>query len=135
MPPNQTTYLDFTFEPPPAPFVRPDHNTVLLTQAQASYDAGDYTSAAQVLSPLAPSDPLARRLLLDCLIRLDDQVGIAGTFDPPESVAEAIALMDALWAAVNRKRLAELLKLPLIAESADGAIIEIRDKYAARLNK
>ena len=135
LPPNQTTYLDFTFELPPAPFVRPDHNTVLLTQAQASYDAGDYTSAAQVLSPLAPSDPLARRLLLDCLIRLDDQVGIAGTFDPPESVAEAIALMDALWAAVNRKRLAELLKLPLIAESADGAIIEIRDKYAARLNK
>ncbi len=133
LPPNKTGYLDFSFDPPPEPFVRPDRNTVLLTQAQAAYDNGDYGSAVQILSPLAPAEPLARRVLLDCLIRLDDQVGIAGTFDPPESTAEAIALMDALWAADNRQRLAELLKLPLIAGAADGAVIEIRDKYAARL--
>lgn len=135
LPPNPASFLEFKFDPPPEPFVKPDRNTVLLTKAQAAHDSGEYGAAVEVLSPLAEADPLARRLLLDCLIRLDDQATIAASFDPPESPAEAIALMDALWADNRRERLAELLKLPLIAESADSSVIEIRDKYLARLKK
>jgi len=43
--------------------------------------------------------------------------------------------MDALWADGRRDRLGEMLKLSLIAESADQSVIEMRKKYAARLNK
>ena len=133
LPPNRASYLDFEFDPPPEPFVRPNRITVLLTQAQDMYDNADYRSAAELLLPLAAAEPLARRLLLDCLIRLADRPAIIADFDPPERIAEAIALMDALWNEQDRLRLAGVLKHPLIAESDDGSLIEMRDKYAARL--
>jgi hypothetical protein len=133
LPPSHTGFLDFAFDPPPAPFVKADQNTLLLTKAQALYDDGQHRAAAEILSPLATSEPLARRLLLECLVRLDDGPEIISTFDPPESAAEAIALMDALWAENKRVRLAEVLNRPLITGSDDGSVIEIRDKYAARL--
>ncbi len=135
LPPNFTSYFDFDFDPPPEPFVKPDHNTIALIKAQGFYDNGEYREAAKVLSPFSASDQLARRLLLDCLTRLDDRPGIFSAFDPPESPAEAIALMDALWAENRRDRLGELLKTPLIEESADLSVIEMRTKYAARLKK
>ena len=97
------------------------------------YDNGELRPAAEMLSQLAVSDPLARRLLLQCLIRLDDGPAIIAVFDPPESAAEAIALMDSLWGENERQRLTEVLNYPLIAQSDDGSVIEIRDKYAARL--
>jgi hypothetical protein len=131
LPPNQTAYLDFTFDPPP-PFIRPNRLTVLLNDAQSHFDKGNYSEAAEVLGPLASGDPLARRLLLECLLR-GNRDAIAATFDPPESSAEAIALMDALWEEGSRPRLTEVMALPLVADSADGAVKEIRDKYAARL--
>lgn len=133
LPPNRTSYLDFTFDPPPTPFVRPDRNTILLTKAQGMYDDGEYRPAAEIFSPLAAADPLARRLLLQCLIRLGDGPAIIAAFDPPESAAEAIALINALWNEQDRERLAAVLKYPLIAQSDDGSVIEMRDKYAARL--
>ena len=135
LPPNSASYLDFDFDPPPEPFIRPDRNTTALMKAQAFFDNGEYREAAQVLLPLSASDPLARPLLLECLIRLDDKLGIIAAFDPPESPAEAIALMDALWAENNRARLDEVLKTPLIEESTDLSIIEMRAKYVARLKK
>lgn len=108
---------------------------MLLNRAQKLYDSGEFREAADLLAPLAADDPLARRLLLECLLRLGDGEKIIVTFDPPESAAEAIALMDALWQEGSRPRLAEVLQLPLIAGSADGAVIEIRDKYAARVKR
>ncbi|MCT9000244.1 metallophosphoesterase family protein [Chelativorans intermedius] len=135
LPPNQTGYLDFTFDPPPEPFVRADRNTLLLTKVQGLYDQSEYRAAADILSPLAPTDGLARRLLLDCLVKLDDAAGVMAAFDPPESTAEAIALLDALWTQGNKRRIAEIIELPLIAGSTDPSIVEIRTKYAARLKK
>lgn len=133
--PNSISYLDFKFDPPPEPFIRPDWNTTALMKAQEFYDNDEYREAAQVLSPLATSDQLARRLLLECLTQLDDGPGIIAAFDPPESPAEAIALMDALWAENRRERLGELLRTPLIEESTDPSVIEMRSKYAARIKK
>ncbi len=132
LPPNRASYQEFEFDPPP-PFVKPDRSTVLLNQAQTLYDGGEFRQAADLLAPLAADDPLARRLLLECLLRQGDGQAIIARFDPPESAAEAIALMDALWQESARPRLAEVLKLPLIAGAADGAVIEIRNKYAARI--
>lgn len=135
LPPNLTSYFDFEFDHPPEPFVKPNRNTIALIRAQKFYDDGEYREAAQMLSPFSASDPLARRLVLGCLTRLDDGPGIISTFDPPESPAEAIALMDALWAENRRDRLDELLKTPLIEESVDPSVIEMWTKYAARLKK
>ena len=84
---------------------------------------------------MAATDTLARPLLLDCLVRLKDMPAVITTFDPPVSVAEAIHVMDALWGEGMRARLREVLKIPLIVESADPSVIEIRTKYAARLSK
>lgn len=133
LPPYRTGYLEFTFDPPPPPFVRPDRITVLLNQAQTLYDKGEFRQAADLLAPLAADDPLARRLLLESLLRQRDGLAIIARFDPPESAAEAIALMDVLWQEDRRPRLAEVLRLPLIAGATDGAVIEIRNKYAARV--
>jgi len=84
---------------------------------------------------VAAFDDLARPLLLDCLVKLKDMPALIARFDPPVSAAEAIHVMDALWAEGIRDRLGEVLKHPLIAESADQSVIEMRKKYAARLNK
>lgn len=133
LPPNSTSYFEFVFDPPPEPFVRPNRSTTVLIKAQKFFDNCKYREAAQVLSLLTTSDQLARRLLLECLIRLDDRPGIFEAFDPPDSIAEAIALMDALWAENKQPRLSQILNIPLVKESEDPSVIEIRTKYAARL--
>lgn len=135
LPPNFTSYFNFDFDPPPEPFIRPNLSTITLMKAQTLYENNEYLEAAEVLSPLVESDQLARRLLLDCLSRLDDRPRIIAAFDSPESASEAIALMDALWSEKRRDRLVELLKTAMIEESTDPSVIEIRKKYTARLRK
>jgi hypothetical protein len=135
LPPNTSAYYDFQYDPPPAPTVRPNTNTAALIKAQGFYDLADYRNAADILASVATFDDLARPLLLDCLVRLKDTPALIARFDPPASAAEAIHVMDALWAEGKGDRLGEMLKLPLIAESVDQSVIEIRKKYAARLNK
>jgi predicted phosphodiesterase len=135
LPPNTRAYCDFQFDPPPGPTVHPNTNTSALIEAQGFYDLADYRNAADILTSVAAFDDLARPLLLDCLVKLKDMPALIAKFDPPVSAAEAIHVMDALWAEGRRDRLREVLKLPLIAESADQSVIGIRKKYAARLYK
>lgn len=135
IPPNDTTHLDFSFDPPPVPFVKLDHDTIELDKAQALYESGDFKSAADIFGALLSTEPLARPLLLGCLLKLDDAPIILTTFDPPESAQEAIAVMDALWGEKESARLVEILDLPLIKASNDVSVIEIRNKYVARLRK
>lgn len=135
LPPNTMAYYDFDYDPPPAPAVMTNTNTVALMEAERLYNLANYRSAANILGPLAPMDNLARPLLLDCLLKLKDRAELLAHFVPPTSVAEAIHVMDALWEEGRHQQLRELLKLPLIAESEDESLIEIRNKYAVRLSK
>jgi hypothetical protein len=135
LPPNTTGYYDFHYDPPPEPVVRPDENTSALSEAQRFYDMADYRNAAEILSRVVASDDLARPLLLDCYVKLNDTRGIIEKFDPPESSAEAIHVLEALWAEGARDRQRVVLKLPLIAESRDPSVIEMRNKISARLGK
>jgi hypothetical protein len=135
LPPNTSAYYDFQFDPPPEPAVHSNVNTAALIEGQRVYDSGDYRKAADVLIPVAASDALARPLILDCLVKLKDTPALIANFDPPASEAEAIHVMDALWAEGRRDRLEEVLRIPLIAESADPSVIEMREKYARKLNK
>lgn len=133
LPPSAATNLAFTYDPPPEPLARADARTTALIDTQKLVDLGEYRKAADLLSTIAASDDLARRLLLDCLVRLADNRGLTAVFDPPASAMEAIHIMDALWSEKRHNRLRELLKLPLIAQSGDPSVIEMREKYAARL--
>lgn len=126
-------YLDFNFEPPLEPFVGADRNTAMLARAKQLYDNNRYNEAALILEPLSRLDKLARRLLLACLLEIDDMPGIIDAFDPPDSVSEAIALLDSLWSENRRERLTEVLALPLIDDSTDPSVVEMRNKYTARL--
>ena len=135
LPPNTNAYYDFEFDPPPEPTLRPNVNTTALTAAQSRYDLGDYRGAAAILATVVASDELARPLLLDCFVKTNDTTALIARFDPPASEAEAIHLMDALWAEGRRDRLLELLRVPLLAESADPSVIEIRTKYETRLGR
>lgn len=131
--PNTSAYYNFQYDPPPPPIIPPDAVTTALVQAQRLHDAAEYRKAAEILVPRVGSDQLARPLLLDCLIKLQDTAQLLAVFDPPISEAEAIHVMDALWAEKNRGRLSEILKLPLIASSADPSVVEMRRKFLARL--
>ena len=106
-----------------------------LSQVQDMYDEGKYQAAADHLLPIVDTDPLAKRLFLQCLVELDDSTSIARTFDPPEGAAETIALMDALWATNDRTRLALLFASDLIESTTDPSIVEVRTKYSARLRR
>ena len=128
-------FLEFRFDAPPDSLIDSNKNTALLDEAQQLYENRRYEEASQLLSQLAATEELARRLFLECLIELDDMPGIIANFDPPASSVEAIVLMDALWGERNRTRLKEILDLPFVKESEDGAVIEMREKYAARLSR
>jgi hypothetical protein len=134
LPPNTSAYYDFQYDASPEPTVHLNANTAALIETQGLYKAGAYRKAADVLAGVV-SDELARPLLLDCFLKLKDMPGLLTTFDPPASDAETIHVMDALWAEGRRDRLGEVLRLPLIAESADPSVMEMRKKYGARLSK
>ena len=133
-PSNPTGTLDFTFDAPRQTLNEQQHTPVLL-EAQRLYDQDEFCEAARVLLPLQERDELARRILLDCLVRLQDDGRIIAAFDPPKGSAEEIAIMDALWAANNRGRLTDLLRSPSIANTEDLSVAEVRNRYRARLER
>lgn len=133
--PDTSPFYEFRYDPPPPPSVRSAETTTDLIEGQRLYEQGDYAHAAELLIKVTEVDELARPLLLDSLVRLKDSRAIITRFDPPISEAEAIHLLDALWAEGDRQRLAEVLKLPVVADSHDPSVAEQRRKYAARLSR
>ena len=133
LPATASTFHDFTFEPPPAPLSPQDSNTGALIAAQKLFDKKQFAAAAELLVPYLNREPLARRVLFECLGHMDDMASIIRHFDPPTSEIEAMTLMEALWAEKQKDRLAEVIVLPLIADSVDPALVEVRTKYARRL--
>ncbi len=135
LPPNTSPYLEFVFDPPPEPAIHSNINTTALIEAQHLYDSGDFRRAVHILTTVAASDNLARPLLLESLVRLKDAPTLIASFDPPVSEAEAIHVINALWMEGRRDRLREVLQLRIVANSADPSVIEIREKFTARLSK
>lgn len=135
LPPNTSAFYKFHFDQPPPPIVRSDLSTTSLVEARRLYEAGEFQKSAEILVRIAASDSLARPLLLDCYLKLHDMASIITRFYPPLSNVEAIHVMDALWAEGKYDRLKEVLKLPLIEKSDDPSVIDIRKKYATRVDK
>ena len=112
-----------------------DACTTALIEAQKLHEKAEYRRAAEILVGVAQSDELARRLLLDCFGQLGDMPAIISHFDPPTSSTEGIYLMEALWKEGRRDRLRQILDEPIIANSPDLSVIEMKTKYAARLSR
>jgi predicted MPP superfamily phosphohydrolase len=135
LPPNSGSYVEFQFDQAPEPLVRTDVYTTALGEAQNHYDRAEYRKAAEILVRLVQSDQLARRLLLDCFGQLGDMAAIITHFDPPASATETIYLLDALWNEGSHDRLRQIIGESIIANSSDASVIEMRNKYTARLKR
>jgi len=135
LPPRTSSYLDFEFDAPPAPEVHADVRTRTLMEGQRRHNNKEYGKAAEILASIAQSDELARRLLLDCFVQLNDMPAIISNFDPPKSAVETVHLLDALWVVGKHDRLRLLLGEPIVANSNDPSVAELRKKYTRRLAK
>ena len=133
LPPNTLPYYRFEYDPPPPPPINLNKATTVLIDAQNFHINGEYKKAADLLVTVVQQEDLGRPLLLDCLVKLHDTEGLLDIFDPPTNDAEAIHLLDALWEDGRKERLLRVIDLPLISASADPSVVEIRDKYRARL--
>ena len=134
LPPNTESHIDFDYDAPPEPAFHGNRETEVIVAAEELYERGQFGDAVDLLLPIAGSDDLARRLLFASLEQLSDKKAIIANFYPPQSPAEAIALIDALWEE-DRAELVKLLETPYVANTDDPSLIEIRDKYAMRLSK
>ena len=104
-----------------------------LSEAEHLIAQEDYESAKPILLLLARSDGIARRLLAECYGTLPYDVDLIDCMFPPQSVSESILLADALWELGDKKRLEDLLNVGVVCDSRDPAVIELRQKYEARL--
>ena len=132
--PSETQfYYDFELSPPQEHYNRKDIR--ILAEAQDAIERHDYETAVSSLSSIAQTNNVARRLLLECLIKTNGYKQIAELYDPPISVTETIHLMDALWETDRKDRLRTLISEPSVAGSQDQALNEIRSKYARRFRR
>jgi 3',5'-cyclic AMP phosphodiesterase CpdA len=103
-----------------------------LIEAQELIASSDYNGAVELLLPYVDNG-LARRVLLEALTNLDDPEKIARNFNPPQSNAERIELMDALWELGDRQTLSDLLQSPGVADSVDASVKAVRDTMVQKL--
>ena len=128
MQPGSAGPAEFRFDPPPESFVRRGRTADLMTKAADLFECEEFNLAVAILVDIKDVEPLASTLLLECLVSLRDNDRIVSLFDPPRSPKEAIALMDAHWAEGLTDRLLALMETPMIRDSADGAVIEMKEK-------
>ena len=75
---------------------------------------------------------LAKKMLWDCYVELGDVGSIVAEFYPPSSASEIVYMAEALWGH-DRAKLKSLIDLDAVKSSRDKAVVEVRDKYNARL--
>jgi hypothetical protein len=94
-----------------------------------------FGEAVPLLLPLLPTQPLARRLLLECYASQGDTLAIARDFYPPSSSGEVLYVADALWEQKDLPRLRKLLASKVVVSSTVPAVRDMRNKYLERLGK
>lgn len=104
-----------------------------LGQAERLIRNKGHKEAIVLLRPIVTSNPLARRLLLECYTEENETRMLADEFYPPVSLAEAVIVADALWAEKEHNKLRKLLASNLINNSEDPAAGELRHRYGGRL--
>jgi hypothetical protein len=128
---SNASSVSFKVQPPPArDNMAVDHHS--LGEAEALMRRKEFVAAVALLKPMAATSALAKKLLWDCYVELDDVRSIIAEFYPPTSSAEIVFMAEALWE-YDRDKLRSLLDLDAVKASTDKALVGVRDKYNARL--
>ena len=127
-------FVEFTVDPPPDRIDQDSQIPVSVSEAESHFARGEYAAAVRLLAPLASRNDIARRLLLECYVKQNSNKEIITEFYPPQSTAEIIYVVDALWEQKDITRLREMLNSRVVGESTNPAIIEILHKYKGRLD-
>jgi hypothetical protein len=130
-PTSLKTYIEFQLQPPsPSAAAAP---VPALGEAERLIGKKQYRPARDLLESLAPNNDLARRLLLECYVALDDVLGIRRLALPPRSTQEAVYVLDALWANGDRDALRNVLNSDIVKNSPDPTLASMAQKYIERL--
>jgi hypothetical protein len=130
---SNSSSVTFAVQPPPERDSKTSDSHT-LGEADALIRHKKFAAAATILKPIADRIPLARKLLWECYVELDDVASIVSEFYPPSSHAEIVHMADMLWEH-DRAKLRALLNLDVVKSSTDKIVLELRDKYNARLPK
>jgi hypothetical protein len=122
--------VQFSIQPPARAEITP---LAKLSQAEALLAVCDYGEARDILLPLASTNDIARRMLLECYTTLPYDSSLISCLYPPQSIDETLLLADAMWELGDKVRLDAMLRLSLVSNSDNRAILEMRTKYEARL--
>lgn len=127
---SNASRIRFSIQQPLVPQITPQAR---LSQAEALLAVSDYEGARDLLRPLASTNDIARRMLLECYTTLPYDESLISILYPPQSISEALVLADAMWELGDRSRLGAMLCLGIVTDSHDSTILEMRTKYEARL--
>jgi len=127
-----TSFVEFDVQPPPQPLGAAAEK---LARAEALIRKKNYLEATPLLKPLAKSNGLARRLLLECYVNLDRTRELSEEFYPPQADSEIIYVADALWAEKKGEFLQRMLESDIVLKSSNHAVAEVAQKYMERLKR
>ena len=128
---RNASYVTFKVQPPPErDNMKVDHHA--LGEAEAHMRRKEFAAAAALLKPMAAASALAKKMLWDCYVELDDIGSIVAEYYPPSSASEIIYMLEKLWEH-DPAKLRELLDLDIVKSSTDKAVVPVRDKYNTRM--
>lgn len=105
--------------------------TADLLDAETLMKEKKYEDAKVRLLKLDLNDEFVRKFLLENSVQSDDYDTICKVFYPPQNTEEAVHLLNSLLQLNNKEMMAEYMKHPLIKNSIDPAVIELRTKIGA----
>jgi hypothetical protein len=107
----------------------------VLGDGEALIRSKQYARAILILRPLARENLLARRLLLECYVGIDDTKNISNEFYPPLTAGEIVYVADALWSEKRVDTLRELLASDIVCKASDPAVVEVKRRYQERIKE
>ena len=130
---TNSSYVSFKVQSPPErEDMKVDHH--VLGEAEAHMRCKAFAAAVALLKPMAAASALAKKMLWDCYVELGDTNSIVADFYPPSSASEIISMTEALWEQ-DRDKLRTLLDLDIVKTNTDITVVQVREKYVARLTQ
>ena len=130
---TNSSHVTFKVQPPPARNNMAEDNRA-LGAAETQMREKKFAEAVIVLRPIAATNTLAKRMLWDCYVALEDSKAIVAEFYPPSTPAEIVHMADALWEH-DRDRLRAMLELDVVKTSDDHSVVQVRTTYNTRLER
>lgn len=128
---SHRSYIEFNIQPPA--MLGSDKTLSILADAETHLSSGRYGDAIGLSLPFLQKNDYARKILVESFVGAGDKKGIIQYFYPPSTTAEIVYVADALWEEQRLDLLRAMFNSPLVQDSTDPAIVEVRRKYSERL--